>query len=75
MIPAHDPDPELDFQLFDDSGSGFGYRTMRNCNTYRGVMTLALDPDPESEYLTFSDSGSRFRPSRKWNRNTFKTAS
>ena len=61
MIQCLDPDLELDFQFFGDSGSGFGYSTMRNCNTYRGVMTLALDPDPESEYLTFSDSGSRFR--------------
>ena len=44
MIQSLDPDLELDFQFFGDSGSGFGYSTMRNCNTYRGVMILALDP-------------------------------
>ena len=42
IIPALDLDPESDFQLFEDSGTGF--RSSKNWNR---VMILALDPEPE----------------------------
>ena len=54
MIPASNPDSESDFQIFYDSGSGFGSSKNQNCNTYRGVMVPAMDP--ESEFQNFGDS-------------------
>ena len=42
MIPALDPNPDSDFQIFDNSRS----RSCRKqiCITYRVVMIPALDP-------------------------------
>ena len=48
-IPAMDPDPELDFLLFGDSGSGFRFSKKQNCITYRSVTIPAL----ESNFLAF----------------------
>ena len=70
MIPALDPDPESEFQLFGNSNSGF--ESNRNCHyyTYTGIMLLALDPDQESDFQPFGYSLPRFRSSKKRNRNT-----
>ena len=56
MIPTLDPDPELDFKLFNTSRSRFGSSKKRNRNTYRYVMILVLDLDLESDFLPFGDS-------------------
>ena len=47
MIPALDPDPGSDFQIFGNSGSGFGPSKKQNRNTYKGFLILALDADSE----------------------------
>ena len=62
MIPAKDPDPEFDFQLLCNSGSGFGCNKRRNPSNCGGVMILGLDPDPDpkSFFQPFCESGSRF---------------
>ena len=43
MIPALDPNPGLDFQLFVDSGSS----KKRNSNNYKGVTISAINPYTE----------------------------
>ena len=70
VIPVLDLDPELEFQLFGDSGSRFGSSKKWNRNTFRGVLILGLDPDTESDFLPFGNSESGFGSSKKWNRNT-----
>ena len=55
IIPALDLDPESDFQLFEDSGTGF--RSSKNWNR---VMILALDPEPEKDFHIFGEYGARF---------------
>ena len=65
MILALDPDLVVDFQLFCDSGSGFGSSKKRNQNAYRSVMILVLDPDQESDFQPFCDFGA----SKMWNLN------
>ena len=45
--------PELDFQPFGDSGSGFGSNKKKNPNTYRVFMILDLDPDLELDFQSF----------------------
>ena len=47
MIPALDPDGELDFQIFGTSVSRFGSSKRQNPNRFRGVMILVLNPDQE----------------------------
>ena len=46
MIPALALDPETNFQLLGDSGSGFRYSLKWNGNTHLGFMIPALDTDP-----------------------------
>ena len=69
-IPALDPGQESDFQLFDESGSGFGSSKKRKHYIYRGVMILDLHPDQELDFQPYVNSGSRIRSSKKWARNT-----
>ena len=55
MIPAMDTDPELDFQIFGKSGSGFGSNKKQNHIIYGGLMIQAQNqsrifsmiPDPD----------------------------
>ena len=55
MISAVDPDPELDYQLFGDSGSRF--ESSKNGKvTPKSVMIPALDPDPELDFQPFGNS-------------------
>lgn len=56
MIPALDPDPELDFQLYGDSRSGFGSSKKWNCKSCRGVLTPAQDPDPRCDFQPIGKS-------------------
>ena len=68
MIPALDPEPELDFQLFGDSGSRFRSSKQQNCNTYRDVRIRGLEP--ESDFQPFGDSETGIGSSKKWYSNT-----
>ena len=70
MIPALDQEPELDFQLFGDSGSRFRSSKQQNCNTYRDVRIWGLEPNPESDFQPFGDSETGFGSSKKWYSNT-----
>ena len=51
MIPGQDP--ESDFQLFGDTGFGFGSNKKQNHNTYRGVKIRVLDR--ESDFQPFGN--------------------
>ena len=44
MIPPLDPDPELDFQPFGDSGSGFRSSKMVNRTTYNTSSKSSVTP-------------------------------
>ena len=48
MIPTLYPDRESDFQVFGDSGSGFGSSKKRNHTT-----CYVMIPDPESDFQPF----------------------
>ena len=56
-----DSNPESDFQLFGDSGSGFGTSKSQTHDSYRGVMILALYLDLESNFHPFGDFRIRIR--------------
>ena len=65
MILPLDPDPESDFQLFGDSGSGFASSKKQHSNTYRGIMNSAMDPDLKLDFQPFDNYGSGFGSSKK----------
>ena len=70
MIPALDPDPESEFQLFGNSNYGFESNRNGHHNTYTGIMLGIIRSDQESDFQPFGYSLSRFRSSKKRNRNT-----
>ena len=68
VIPALDPEAELDCSPFGDSG--FGYSKKLYHNTYRGVMIPTLSPDLELDCQPFPLKSGTVAPLR-WKNNGF----
>ena len=63
MIHALDPDPVTYFQIFGDSGFGFGSSKKWKRNT----IILALAPDLKSDFTPFGNFRSGYGPIENWN--------